>query len=353
MKTYVLGIKNGKAAVWAKNGQIRYIPDKGYQVGQLLDIPDAPTMSVIPGTGIHLKRSAIRYSIAVAASLIVATLGIGITATTATASTVTLGTEPQIEYRVNVFDRVVGVSISDASDRELEKAIKNRVRGKSLTEAIDIMFDDYSSQITLSENNDSIDISVSSLFQGKSEKLKEEAEDEIRARTQQTPESDGEKSQIQDTSQEQPDTPASPYEQPEDKPRDPSETEEQPEDLPEKPSQAEEQTEDKHKDPSQSNNSNDRPVSGDDRQPSPGTTNDRPEPPASSDEQSGEQPQQSSQTEGQSTDRPEPPAAPDSGFEPPSAPEGDPPQQPDFSGEPPEPPTGSDGRPEPPGDSPF
>ena len=201
MRGVVVGTKNGQAAVWEKGGGMRYIPDAGYQKGQLLELPevtDIPAFGLgkiagsqigMPlkngiGAGSKAGRFVIRYGAGIAAAAAIAIIGGGITAAaaTSTASTVTLNTSPALEYRMNYFDRVIGVSSSDGSSDQMDESVLRDIRGKRIDDAIEISFEALDTRVELPENADDISVTVESTFKGKRKKLKTRAEDELRDR---------------------------------------------------------------------------------------------------------------------------------------------------------------------------
>ena len=178
MRAVVIGIEKGKAAIFEKNGGMRYIPDAGYVRGQLIEVPDVDkNLGTIPfvrtGSGTAGKR-AFRYGIGIAAAVSIVLAGGGITAYASTASTVTVGTYPVIEYRVNYFDRVIGVDINGDDieiPREDIRSINKKIRGKKLDKAMEISFDEINTDVIISEDMRDDPIRVDSGNPRRKEKL--------------------------------------------------------------------------------------------------------------------------------------------------------------------------------------
>ncbi len=186
MRAVVIGIEKGKAAIFEKNGGMRYIPDAGYVRGQLIEVPDVDDSSgtisfVRTGSGPARKR-AFRYGIGIAAAISIVLAGGGITAYASTASTVTVGTYPVIEYRVNYFDRVIGVDIN-GDDIEIPqediRSINKKIRGKKLDKAMEISFDEINTDVIISEDMRDDPIRVDSGNPRRKEKLEGRARDEF------------------------------------------------------------------------------------------------------------------------------------------------------------------------------
>jgi hypothetical protein len=141
VKAAVLEIKNNKAAVLDDNGVIHVIKNKDYSVGQVLQV-----------TELELKRDEVkstrpveasRFARVVAAVIAVVIVGGGITAYAAPVSTVTVDGAYPVEYRLNVFDRVVGADCPDENMRNLPR----EVRGMKIDDAIDVTMEKYEDEL--------------------------------------------------------------------------------------------------------------------------------------------------------------------------------------------------------------
>ncbi|MCR5774231.1 MAG: hypothetical protein K6G42_04015 [Lachnospiraceae bacterium] len=153
MKSVVLDIKGEKAAILDNTGVVHAVADKGYKVGQVLSLSEyeikkaeeelhkasykASRSKIIPFGLKHMTR----YTRIAAAVLALVIVGGGVTAYAAPVSTVTVedGTN-SVEYKLNVFDRVVGVETSDNADDEFKEEVSElsgRVHGMKISEAMD------------------------------------------------------------------------------------------------------------------------------------------------------------------------------------------------------------------------
>ncbi len=173
MKAVILETKNGKAAVMVKGGEMRYIDDKGYESGQIVEIPDAELHTVSP----VIRFKASRKVIAAAASVVILLSAGGITAYATPVSTVSLDTYPAIRYKVNMFDRVVGFSANDSSEETTEDSsyisVRKMVRGKKIDEAIDITFNELGDNISANSDTDTESVTVNSVLPGRGENIRE------------------------------------------------------------------------------------------------------------------------------------------------------------------------------------
>ena len=136
MKSVVLEIKENKAAVLDDNGIVHAVKNKDYKVGQVLYL-----------TEFEMKRDEVspakRHSALMrtaAAILAVAVISGGVTSYAAPVSTVTLDGASSVEYRLNLYDRVVGADAPDGADEEFRKEISDfskEIRGMEINDAID------------------------------------------------------------------------------------------------------------------------------------------------------------------------------------------------------------------------
>ena len=138
MKAVVLEIKENKAAVLDDTGVVHAVKNKGYEVGQKLEV-----------TEFELKKDEIkslntskisRFTRTAAAVLAVAIIGGGVTAYAAPVSTVTVDGASSIEYKLNLFDRVVGMEATEDDDESFKESISElskEVRGMKISDAID------------------------------------------------------------------------------------------------------------------------------------------------------------------------------------------------------------------------
>lgn len=182
MRAVVMGVQNGKAAVFEKDGGMRYIKDMGYVRGQLIELPDEDRAVVIPfakGRTVTAGRRALRYGIGIAAAISIVIAGGGITAYASTASTVTVGTYPSMEYRVNYFDRVIGFNMPEGDENAGREDIERKIRGKRIEDAIEISLNEMNADVIL--NSEMLDepVRVEGRMPKHAEDLRQRAQDEI------------------------------------------------------------------------------------------------------------------------------------------------------------------------------
>ena len=146
MRSVVLDIKNEQAAVLDDNGVVHAVKDRGYAVGQVLSLTETELKrDEMPrhSAQAYADSSRIsRYTRIAAAALAVIIIGGGATAYAAPVSTVTVADgEETVEYKLNLFDRVVGVKAADDAGDELKAEVhelSGQVRGMKITDAMDV-----------------------------------------------------------------------------------------------------------------------------------------------------------------------------------------------------------------------
>ena len=130
MRSVVLEIKNEQAAVLDDTGVVHAVINRGYTAGQVLNLTET-----------ELKRDEVRplyradgrrmhrYTGIVAAALALIIIGGSVSAYAAPVSTVKISDgEDAVEYKLNIFDRVVRV---ESEDKEPQK--KTRLRQRYMT----------------------------------------------------------------------------------------------------------------------------------------------------------------------------------------------------------------------------
>ena len=133
MRSVVLEIKNEQAAVLDDTGVVHAVINRGYTVGQVLNLTETElkrdeVRSLYPAGGRRMHR----YTGIVAAALALIIIGGSVSAYAAPVSTVKISDgEDAVEYKLNIFDRVVRVESAD-------KELPGQVRGMKITDAMDV-----------------------------------------------------------------------------------------------------------------------------------------------------------------------------------------------------------------------
>ncbi|MBQ7583546.1 MAG: hypothetical protein IJT24_02955 [Lachnospiraceae bacterium] len=154
MKYVVVKVKDNKAALLDERGGYHAIKDRGYQRGQILHLAELELKreEAAPKSSGRISG----FARVAAAVLAVAVIGGGVTSYAAPVSTVTLEGASSIEYRLNMYDRVVGMSVpDDGADEEFRREISElsrEVRGMKIGDAMDLTAERFEDRIL--ENDD-------------------------------------------------------------------------------------------------------------------------------------------------------------------------------------------------------
>lgn len=123
MKGVIVEIRNDYAAVLSDNGNIVKIKNNNYQIGEEIQMKNTIKKS---------KKKIYALAASVAATILIA--GTGVYAYITPYAYVSLDVNPSIEYKVNIFNRVV--ETSDVNDDGAEIVINIDVKNKLIDEAI-------------------------------------------------------------------------------------------------------------------------------------------------------------------------------------------------------------------------
>lgn len=155
MNAVVLKTEGNRAAVLDGDGSVRIIENLNYSRGQVLNVEslilpfddgETPIYEYEVRTGRKSTVTPIGHFIyrkvskaAAAAAVIVLAGSLSVYA--APVKTVTTDSTPSLEYKLNVFDRVVRVEVLDEADEDLPKELTHKVVGKKFDKAVDIALD--------------------------------------------------------------------------------------------------------------------------------------------------------------------------------------------------------------------
>ena len=125
MNMLIVDLKGKYAAALTESGDIRRIVNNNYKIGDQIDLYSAKEINSSRTSHKVMKRI-----IAVAAALAVMALGSIGTAYALPYGTVSLESDPSIEYTINCFDYVIGVNALNDEGREIlddmdEKTLKH------------------------------------------------------------------------------------------------------------------------------------------------------------------------------------------------------------------------------------
>lgn len=171
MKSVIVYIKDGFAAVLSDDGCIEKIKDNNYSIGQV----------------INLKKRRVKISkklaiMASTAAAFVMLCGAGVWATTSPYSYVSLDVNPSIEFTLNRFDRVLSVSaVNDDGETILKEIELDEMKYEKIDEALTKTINAISEDGYFEDEIEGgIVIATSGEDEQKSEELAEELEEDAK-----------------------------------------------------------------------------------------------------------------------------------------------------------------------------
>ncbi len=175
MKILVLETKKGRAAVLDETGTVHNIKDAGYEAGQVLHLSESELKKAEKaGVAAILNLSSpagriVRFTRIAAAILILTVVSGSITAYAAPVSTVTMEGTGSVEYKLNLFDRVVSVKPTPGTEQmpaDDMSDFSREIRGMKISDAIDLTETRFGDELLSSPDESSqpeISIKVSGL----------------------------------------------------------------------------------------------------------------------------------------------------------------------------------------------
>ncbi len=170
MKNVVMELKNGKAAVLDERGIFHSIKDRGYEVGQVINLKENRV--------IRFPSQAIGAIAAIFFGVIVA--GGGISAYALPSSRVTLDVNPSLRYELNLFDKVIDMGSFNNDGQEVVDRIYGTVKGSDIETAIDVTMDELDKEGYLDNETTSVVITSDSRVKD-SDELNERMRSEVDA----------------------------------------------------------------------------------------------------------------------------------------------------------------------------
>lgn len=170
MKIVIVDLKGRYAAALAENGEIKRIANNHYEIGQEIELYDIKE--------VRQPRSAprvIRRVVAVAAAVIVLAVGSMATAYAIPYGTVSLESDPSIEYTINCFDYVIGVkALNDDGDAVLNEIDESKLRHHRIEDAIDTTVRQMEKDGYPDAENGSVTINVNTPDNDRSDRMKDD-----------------------------------------------------------------------------------------------------------------------------------------------------------------------------------
>ncbi|WP_405347082.1 anti-sigma factor domain-containing protein [Ruminococcus sp.] len=170
MKVVIVDLKGRYAAALAENGEVKRIVNNHYEIGQEIELYDIKEVRQP-----RFAPRVIRRVVAVAAAVIVLTVGSMATAYAIPYGTVSLESDPSIEYTINCFDYVIDVkALNDEGDAVLNEIDESKLRHHRIEDAIDTTVRQMEKDGYPDAENGSVAINVNTPDNDRSDRMKDD-----------------------------------------------------------------------------------------------------------------------------------------------------------------------------------
>lgn len=170
MKVVIVDLKGRYAAALAENGEVKRIVNNHYEIGQEIELYDIKEVRQP-----RFAPRVIRRVVAVAAAVIVLAVGSMATAYAIPYGTVSLESDPSIEYTINCFDYVIGVkALNDDGDAVLNEIDESKLRHHRIEDAIDTTVRQMEKDGYPDAENGSVAINVNTPDNDRSDRMKDD-----------------------------------------------------------------------------------------------------------------------------------------------------------------------------------
>ncbi|MBQ9247852.1 MAG: hypothetical protein IJ171_04615 [Ruminococcus sp.] len=168
MKVVIVDLKGRYAAALAENGEVKRIVNHHYEIGQEIELYDIKEVRQP-----RFAPRVIRRAVAVAAAVIVLAIGSMATAYAIPYGTVSLESDPSIEYTINCFDYVIGVkALNDDGEAVLNEIDESKLRHHRIEDAIDTTVRQMEKDGYPDAENGSVTINVNTPDNDRSDRMK-------------------------------------------------------------------------------------------------------------------------------------------------------------------------------------
>ena len=170
MKVVIVDLKGRYAAALAENGEVKRIVNNHYEIGQEIELYDIKEVRQP-----RFAPRVIRRVVAVAAAVIVLTVGSMATAYAIPYGTVSLESDPSIEYTINCFDYVIDVkALNDEGNAVLNEIDESKLRHHRIEDAIDTTVRQMEKDGYPDAENGSVAINVNTPDNDRSDRMKDD-----------------------------------------------------------------------------------------------------------------------------------------------------------------------------------
>lgn len=170
MKAVIVDLKGKYAAALTEDGEVKRIVNNQYEIGDTMDLYNIQEVKRP-----HALPRVIKRTIAVAAALIIMTVGSMATAYAIPYGTVSFDKDSSIEYTINCFDYVIGVkALNEDGETVLSEIDENALRHHRIEDAIDTTVRQMEKDGYPEAENESVEINVNTPDNDRSNRLKDD-----------------------------------------------------------------------------------------------------------------------------------------------------------------------------------
>lgn len=175
MKAVIVDLKGKYAAALTEEGEVRRIRNNSYEIGQEIesyDIKELRQPRIVP-------RVIRRVAAVAAAIMILAVGGVG-TAYAIPCGTVTLESDPSIEYTINCFDYVIGVkALNEDGEAVLSEIGDSKLKHHKIDDAVETTVGQIKKDGWLDEDDKGFSIHASTGDDQHTDRLQQDLEDRV------------------------------------------------------------------------------------------------------------------------------------------------------------------------------
>lgn len=175
MKVVIVDLKGKYAAALTEEGDVRKIVNNRYEIGQEIELYDINELKQ-PRIALRVIR---RVAAVAAAIVILAVGGLG-TAYAVPCGTVTLESDPSIEYTINCFDYVLDVkSLNDEGEYLLDEMDIGELKHHKIDDAVEATVEQIRKDGYLDNGDKSVSIKASTGDDRHTDRLQQDLEDRV------------------------------------------------------------------------------------------------------------------------------------------------------------------------------
>ena len=156
MNTVIVDIKGKYAAALTDAGEVKRIFNNRYEIGQEIELYDIQEINQP-----YCVRKIVRRVVAVAAAIVILAVGGMATAYAIPYGTVSLESDPSVEYTINCFDYVIGVNALNEDGEELLSEMDvSQLRHHKIDDAVKTTVEQLEKDVRFDTDNAGVNISA-------------------------------------------------------------------------------------------------------------------------------------------------------------------------------------------------